>query len=103
VSQRLAYEAKAGEVVWLALDLLILLYVGVITGEVEITEGSKCSGHHLLELLLLLVPDTVLLIIALVVVIPFGIVVLVGGVEFLPLGIVGNEVSGVAALETAPR
>jgi hypothetical protein len=34
----------------------------------------------------------------------FGVVVLVGGgVEFLPLGVVDDEVGGVAALEAAPR
>jgi hypothetical protein len=45
-----------------------------------------------------------LLIIALVVVIPLGVVVLVGGgVELLPLGAVGDEVDGVATLEAAPR
>jgi hypothetical protein len=31
------------------------------------------------------------------------VVVLVGGVEFLPLGAVGDEVGGVAALEATPR
>jgi hypothetical protein len=42
-----------------------------------------------------------LLVIALVVgVIPIGVVVLVGGVELLPLGIVSDEVGGVAALES---
>jgi hypothetical protein len=44
-----------------------------------------------------------LLVIALVVVIPLDIVVLDGGVELLPLGAVGDEVDGVAALEAAPR
>jgi hypothetical protein len=62
-------------------------------------------GHHLLQLLLLVVPEAILLlIITLVVVIPLGVVILVGeGVELLPLGVVGNEVSGVAALKAAPR
>jgi hypothetical protein len=60
-------------------------------------------GHHLLELLLL-VPEAVLLIIALAVVVPLGVVVLVrGGVEFLPLGAVSDEVGGVTTLEAAPR
>jgi hypothetical protein len=105
VPWRLAHEAKAGEVVWLALDLLILLWAGgVVAGEVKVMEGSTCSRHHLLELLLLLVPEAVLLVIALVVVILLGVVVLVGGgVELLPLGAVGDEVSGVAALEATPR
>jgi hypothetical protein len=31
------------------------------------------------------------------------VVVLVGGVKFLPLGAVGDEVGGVAALEATPR
>jgi hypothetical protein len=62
-------------------------------------------GHHLLKLLLLLVPEAVLLLApALVaVVIPVVIVVLVGGVELLPFGAVGDEVGGVAALEVASR
>jgi hypothetical protein len=62
-------------------------------------------GHHLLELLLLLVPEVVLLLaLALVVgVVPIAVVVLVGGVELLPLGAVGDEVGGVTALEVAPR
>jgi hypothetical protein len=55
--------------------------------------------------LLLLVPEVVLLLaLALVAgVVPLGVVVLVGGVELLPLGAVGDEVGGVAALKTAPR
>jgi hypothetical protein len=74
-------------------------------GEVEVIEGSTCSGHHLLELLLLfLVPVAVLLVIALAVIVPLGVVVLVGGgVKLLPLGAVGDEVGGVAALKAAPR
>jgi hypothetical protein len=44
-----------------------------------------------------------LLIIALAIVIPVGVVVLVGGVKLLPLGAVGDEVGGVAALEAASR
>jgi hypothetical protein len=62
-------------------------------------------GHHLLKLLLLLVPEAVLLLaLALVAgVIPVVIVVLVGGVELLPFGAVGDEVGGVAALEVASR
>jgi hypothetical protein len=83
---------------------LILLRDGeVIAGEVEVTEGGTRSGHHLLELLL--VPEAVLLlIIALAVVVPLGVVILVGGgVELLPLEAVGDEVGGVTALEAAPR
>jgi hypothetical protein len=89
VSQSFAHEAKAGEVICLALRPLILLGVGgVIAGEVEVAEGGTRSGHHLLELLLLLVPETVLLlVIALAVVVRLGVVVLVGGgLEILPLG-----------------
>jgi hypothetical protein len=45
-----------------------------------------------------------LLVVAPAVVIPLGVVILVGGgVELLPLGEVGDEVGGVAALEAAPR
>jgi hypothetical protein len=101
----LAHEAKAGEVIRLALGPLILLGAGgVITGEVEVTEGCTRSGHHLLELhLLLLVPEVVLLlVVALAVVISLGVVILVGGgVELLPLGAVGDEVGGVTTLEAA--
>jgi hypothetical protein len=57
-----------------------------------------------LELLLLLVPEAVLLlIVTLVVVVPLAVVVLIGGVELLPLGAIGNEVGGITALEAAPR
>jgi hypothetical protein len=105
VPRWLAHEAKAGEVARLALEPLILLGAGgVVAGEVEVAEGSTCSGYHLLELLLLvLVPEAVLLlVVALVVVIPLGVVVLVGGgVELLPLGIVIDEVGGVIALKAA--
>jgi hypothetical protein len=62
-------------------------------------------GHHLLELLLLLVPGVVLLlIVTLVLIVLLGVVVPVrGGFELLPLEAVGDEVGGVAALKTAPR
>jgi hypothetical protein len=108
VSRRLAHETKAGEVTCLALGPLILLKDGgVITGEVKVAKGGTRSGHHLLKLLLLLllVHEAVfLLVITLAIVIPLGVVVLVGGgVELLPLGVVGDEVGGVAALEAAPR
>jgi hypothetical protein len=99
-------SAKAGEVACLALGPLILLGAGgVITGEVEVTEGSTHSGHHLLEFLLLLVPKAVLLlVVALAVVVPLGVVILVGGgVKLLPLGVVGDEVGGVSTLEAVPR
>jgi hypothetical protein len=96
VSWRLAHEAKAIEVTWLAIDLLILLWAGgVIAREVKVTEGNTRSGHHLLEFLLF---------IALAIVVSLGVVILVGGgVELLPLRAVGDEVGGVAALETVPR
>jgi hypothetical protein len=108
VPRRLAHEAEAGEVARLVLGPLILLRAGgVIAGEVEVAEGCTCSGHHLLEpLLLLLIPEAVLLLaLTLVVgVVPVVVVVLVGGgVELLPLGAVGDEVGGVAALKAAPR
>jgi hypothetical protein len=97
---------KAGEVVLLTLDLLILSWAsGVFSQEVEVTHGNTCSRHDLLELLLLLLVSeaVLLLIVALVAgVIPVGAVILLGGVEFLPLGIVSDEVGGVATLEAAP-
>jgi hypothetical protein len=108
VPRRLAHEAKADEVTHLALGPLILLGAGVVIArEVKIAEGCTRSGHHLLEpLLLLLVPEAVLLLaLALVAgVISVVLVVLIGGgVELLPLGAVGDEVGGVAALEATPR
>jgi hypothetical protein len=106
-SRQLVHEPKAGEVAYLTLGPLILLGArGVITGEVKVAEGGTHSRHHLLELLLLLlVPEAVLLLaVALAVVISLGVVILVGGgVEILPLGAVGDEVGGIAALEAAPR
>jgi hypothetical protein len=83
---------------------LILLGVGgVIAREVDVAEGSTRSGYHLLELLFLVVPEVVLLLtLALVTgVVSIVVVVLVGGVKLFPLGPVGDEVGGVAALETA--
>jgi hypothetical protein len=57
-----------------------------------------------MELLLLAPEVALLLVVALAVVIPLGVVILVrGGVELLPLGVVGDEVGGVAALEATPR
>jgi hypothetical protein len=107
VPWRLAHEAKAGEVACLALGPLILLRAGgVITGEVEVAEGYTRPGHHLLELLLFLfIPEAVLLlIVTLALVVPLGVVILVGGgVELLPLRAVGDEVGGVAALKATPR
>jgi hypothetical protein len=105
VTWLLAHEAKAGEVPRLALGPLILLGArGVIAGEVEVTEGGTRLVHHLLELLILLVPEAVLLALALVAgVILVVVIVLVGGVKLLPLGAVGDEVGGVATLEVSPR
>jgi hypothetical protein len=80
----------------LVLYLLILFGAGgVITGEVKVTQGSTHSGHDLMELLL---------VIALIAgVVPVGLLVLIRGVELLPLEAISDEVGGVAALEAAPR
>jgi hypothetical protein len=102
VSRRLAHEAKASEVICLLLGSLILLRAGgVVAGEVEVAEGCTRSG----QLLLLLVPKPVLLLaIVLAIVVPLGVVVLVGGgVELLSLGAVSDEVGGVVALEATLR
>jgi hypothetical protein len=62
-------------------------------------------GHHLLELLLLVLKVVLLLSLALDagVISVVVVAVLVGGVELLPLGAVGDEVGGVASLKAAPR
>jgi hypothetical protein len=85
--------------------LILLRAGGVIDGKVEVAERSTRLGYHLLELLLLVVPEAVLLlIVALAVVVSLGVIILVGGgIELLPLGAVGDKVGGVAALEAAPR
>jgi hypothetical protein len=44
-----------------------------------------------------------LLVVALAIAVPVGVVILVGGVELLPLGVVDDEMDGVAALEVATR
>jgi hypothetical protein len=105
VSWRLAHETKAGEVACLALGPLILLWArGVITGEVEVAEGGTRSGHHVLELLLLVLKAVLLLALALVaLVVLVVVVVLTGGVELLLLGAVDDEMGGVTALKAAPR
>jgi hypothetical protein len=106
VPRRLAHEAKASEVVRLALGPLILLGAGgVVTGEVEVAESCTCLGHHLLKFLLLLVPEAVLLLALTLVagVVLVVVVVLIGGVKLLSLGAVGDEVGGVATLELASR
>jgi hypothetical protein len=81
--------------------LILLGAGGVVAGEVEVTEGGTCLGHHVLELLL--VPEAVLLLaLALVArVILDVVVVLVGGVKLLPLGAVSDKVGGVTALKAA--
>jgi hypothetical protein len=102
VPRRLAHEAKTDEVARLALGPLILLGAGgVVAGEVEVAECCTHSEHHLLELLLLLVSEVILLLTLTLVagVIPVVIVVLIGGVKLLPIGVVGDKVGGVAALE----
>jgi hypothetical protein len=59
-------RGKAGEVTRLALVPLILLGAGgVVAREVKVTEGCTHSGHHLLELLLLLLVPKALLLLAL--------------------------------------
>jgi hypothetical protein len=74
---------------------------------VKVAQGSTCSGYDLLELfllLLLLVPKAVLLlVVALAIVVLVGVVILIRGVNLLPLGAVNDEVGGVTALEAAPR
>jgi hypothetical protein len=74
------------------------------TREVKVAEGSTRSGHDLLDLLLLLVPEAVLLrVVTIDVVVLVVVVILVGGVKLHPLGAVGDEVGGVATLEADPR
>jgi hypothetical protein len=60
-------------------------------------------GHDLLKLLLISKVVLVLAVALVLGVIPDGVVILVGGIELLPLGAAGDEVGGVAALEAAPR
>jgi hypothetical protein len=67
-------------------------------------KATHTLGHDLLELIILLLISEVflLLVVAFVaIVISVGVLVLVGGVKFLPLGTVGDEVDGVAVLEAA--
>jgi hypothetical protein len=103
VPRRLTHEAKTGDVARVALGPPILLEAGgVVTGEVEVTEGGTRSGHHILKLLLLFIPEVVLLLTLALVARLVLVVVLIGGVKLLPLGAVGDEVGGVTALEAAP-
>jgi hypothetical protein len=63
-------------------------------------------GHDLLELLLVVVVSEVVLLLVVtfvVVVVLVGVVVFVGGVKLLPIGAIGDEVSGASALKAAPR
>jgi hypothetical protein len=55
-------------------------------------------GHDLLDVSLLLVPESILLLVVILVVI----VVLVGVVILLPNGVVDDEVGGVTTLKAAP-
>jgi hypothetical protein len=106
VSRGFAHEAKAGEVVCLALGLLILLRArGVVAGEVKVAECSTRTGHHVLKLLPLVPEAVLLLVLALVagVVLVVVVVLVGGGVELLPLGALDDEVGGVVALKAAPR
>jgi hypothetical protein len=103
VPKRFAHKAQTGEVAFVALDLLILLWArGVFTWEVKVTQGSTRSGHDLLELLLVVSEVILLLVVAFVAIsVPVGVVVLVGGVKLLPLVTVNDEVGGVATLKAA--
>jgi hypothetical protein len=61
-----------------------------------------------LELLLLIIvpkaiPFLIIALVARVIPVVIAVVVLVGGVELLPLATVGDEVGGVATLEAVPR
>jgi hypothetical protein len=86
------------------MPLILLGAGGVIAGEVEVAKGGARSGHHLLELLLLVPKVVFLLALTLITgVIPVVVVVLVGGAKLFPLGAVGDKVGGVIALEVAPR
>jgi nitrate reductase NapE component len=70
--------------------------------ELLLEKSKPLRTAHLLELLLFLVLEVVLhLIVALAIVVPLGVVILVGA-DLLLLGAVGDEVTGVAALEAAP-
>jgi hypothetical protein len=64
----------------------------------------KLDNLDLLELLLLVVSEAVLLLVVTLVagVVPVVVLILVGGVKFLILGAINNEVSGVTVLEAAP-
>jgi hypothetical protein len=80
----------------LALALLILLWAReVVTVEVKVTKGSTRSGYDLLELLSVVPEVVLLLVVTLVIVVPVGVVIFVVRVDLLPLGAVGDEVSGV--------
>jgi hypothetical protein len=107
----LGHEAQLGEVAFPlpVVDLLILFWTWwVFTWDVEVAQGYTCSGHDLLDVLLLLVSEAILLllvvliVILVAVVILVAIVILVGVVVLLPLGAVGDNVGGVTTVEAAP-
>jgi hypothetical protein len=70
--------------------------------ESSLEKSKSLRAAHTQNLLLGVVSDEVGVVALVTGVIPVGVVVLVGGIEILPLGIVSDEVSGVAALEAAP-
>jgi hypothetical protein len=74
-----------------------------LTREVEVAQGCTRTGHDLLELLLVVVSEAILLLVVALVaeIVPVGVVIIVGGLELLPLRAVGDEVGGVTALEAA--
>jgi hypothetical protein len=74
-----------------------------LTGEVEVAQGCTCTGHDLLELLLVVVSEAILLLVVALVaeIVPVGVVIIVGGLKLLPLRAVGDKVGGVTALEAA--
>jgi hypothetical protein len=73
--------------------------------EFSLEKSKSHSRHDLLELLLIIIifEEVLLLVVALIArVVLSGAVILVGGVELVSLGAIGNEVSGVATLEAVP-
>jgi hypothetical protein len=60
--------------------------------------SRSCLGRDLLELLVVVVSEAVLVLVVTLV----AIVVHVGGVNLLPLGAIGDELSGVTKLKAAP-
>jgi hypothetical protein len=60
--------------------------------------SRSCLGRDFLELLVVVVSEAVLVLVVTLV----AIVVHVGGVNLLPLGAIGDELSGVTKLKAAP-